>query len=155
MIPCPGSGAPIGHNLCMPESRKRQPKSRPPRSASPGRTTAAPGKELRPWQLAAFILIGLVVAGAFVGVGFAKRSHDEYGQWPWARTAIPPKMYYEHANYVSAGTGSTTGLVKVGKTPGGGVIFAATADKKTPVPEIDVQKASGGAVIRFTIALKK
>lgn len=155
MIPCPHGACPIGHNLCMPESKKRQPRSRAARPATPGRTTAAPKKELKPWQLAVFIVLGLAIAGLFVGVGFAKKSHDEYGQWPWARTAIPPKMYYEKANYTSAGTGSIAGLVRVGKTPGGGIIYAATADKKKPVSEIDVQKASGGAVTRFTIALKK
>jgi hypothetical protein len=139
----------------MPESKKHQPKNRPSRPATPGRTTAAPGKELKPWQLGVFIVLGLIIAAAFVGVGFVKKSHDEYGQWPWARTAVPPKMYFDKRNYVSAGVGSTTGLVKVGKTPGGGFIFAASADKKTPPAEIDVQKASGGAATKFTLVAKK
>jgi hypothetical protein len=155
MIPHGCAPPMIGHNLCMPESRKRQPKSRPVRPSAPGRTTAAPGKELKPWQLAAFILVGLAVAGIFLGIGYVKKSHDEYGQWPWARTAIPPKMYYDKRHYVSAGAGSTAGLVKVGKTPGGGDIFAASADKKVPPAEIDVQKASGGAATKFTLVAKK
>ncbi len=139
----------------MPESRKRKPKNRPTGPATRGRTTAAPRKELKPWQLAVFILLGLAIAGIFVGVGFAKKSHDEYGQWPWARTQVPPKMYYDKRNYVSAGVGSTTGLVQVGKTPGGGLIFAASADKKTPPAEVDVTKASGGAATKYTLVAKK
>ena len=139
----------------MPESKKRQPKNRPTRPAAPGRTTAAPGKELKLWQLGAFIVIGLIVAVAGVGLGFAKKSNTEYGQWPWSRTAIPPKMFYDKRSYATAGVGSTTGLVRVGKTPGGGLIFAATADKKTPPAEIDVTKASGGAATKFTLVAKK
>ena len=139
----------------MPESKKRQPRNRPTGPVKPGRTTAAPGKELKPWQLGVFIVLGLIIAVAFLGLGFAKKSHDEYGQWPWGRTAIPPKMFYAKSNYVAAGVGSTTGLVKVGKTPGGGLIFAAGSVTKPPPAEIDVQKSSGGAATKFTLVAKK
>lgn len=96
----------------------------------------APAKELKPWQLGAFILIGLMVAGVFVAVGYAKKSHDEYGQWPWARTAVPPQMYYDHRHYKGPHLATLTGTaVRVGKNPGGGIIFATTAAKK-PVPTV-------------------
>ena len=138
----------------MPVSKKRPAKSRPARSAvTPGRTTAAPGKELKPWQLAVFIMLGLIVAGAFVGVGFAKKSHDEYGQWPWARTAVPPKMYYDHWKYAPSSVAPLTKVVKVGTTPGGGAIYAPSAAKTPAPPTIQVQ--SGSRTRTYTIAPDK
>jgi hypothetical protein len=117
-------------------------------------TTATPHKELRPWQLVAFILMGLAIAGILTGFGYAKKTHDEYGQWPWARTPAPPKMYYDHRNYTANGTGSTTGLVTVGKTPGGGIIYAPSV-AKTPVPTaIQVKKPSTGQVFSYTLVPK-
>ncbi len=111
----------------------------------------APAKELKPWQLVAFIVVGLIVAGIFVGVGYAKKSHDEYGQWPWARTAVPPKMYYDHKHYKPAGAGSLTGLVKVGKNPGGGVLYAVNADKKNAPATIEVQEPSTGKAFAYSL----
>jgi hypothetical protein len=128
-------------------AKSRQGAARPS-GPQPG---ARPAKELKPWQLAVFIVLGVIIAAIFVEVGFAKKSNDEYGQYPWARTAVPPKMYYDHAHYAQAGTGSTTGLVRVGKTPGGGIIFAVNTAKKPAPQAIAVQKASGGAVTKYTL----
>jgi hypothetical protein len=118
-------------------------------------TRPAPAKELRPWQLAVFIVLGLVIAGVFVGVGFAKKSHDEYGQWPWARTAVPPQMYYAHEHYKAAGTGSLTGMVQVGKTPGGGLIYAPNTTTKPAPATIEVKKASAAQVFAYTLVPSK
>lgn len=112
----------------------------------------APSKDLKPWQLGVFILIGLVIAGVFVVVGFAKKSHDEYGQYPWAKTAVPPQMYYAHSHYKAAGAGSITGMVQVGKTPGGGLIFATNTTKKPPPTTIEVKKnAAATQVSAYTL----
>jgi hypothetical protein len=126
------------------------PKARKP-ARKPASARSAPTKELRPWQLVAFILIGLIIAGVFVGVGYAKKSHDEYGQWPWARTAAPPQMYYDHKHYKSAGAGSLTGVIQVGKTPGGGIIYAVNADKKVAPATIQVKVPSTSKVFAYSL----
>lgn len=115
----------------------------------------APTKDLQPWQLVVFIVLGCVIAAIFVGFGFAKRSHDEYGQWPWSRTALPPKMYYDHNDYVGAGAGTLSGVIRVGKNPGGGIIYAASADKKTAPATIEVQQPPNGRVAAYKLAPKK
>ena len=137
-------------------ARSRTAKSRAGAQRPAGsRPSAAPRprKELKPWQLAVFIVLGLVIAGVFVGVGFVKKSHDEYGQWPWARTAVPPTMYYDHRGYkdrTSAALPATP--LRVGKTPGGGLIFATTAVKK-PVPTVIwVQDPTSHAVSRYALS---
>ncbi|MDX6230800.1 MAG: hypothetical protein QOI76_4190 [Frankiales bacterium] len=126
------------------------PKARKP-AGKPGSARPAPTKELRPWQLVAFILVGLIIAGVFVGVGYAKKSHDEYGQWPWARSAVPPQMYYDHKHYKSAGAGSLTGVIQVGKNPGGGIIYAVNADKKNAPATIQVKQPSTGKVFAYSL----
>jgi hypothetical protein len=112
----------------------------------------APSKDLKPWQLGVFIVLGLIIAGVFVGVGFAKKSHDEYGQYPWSRTAVPPQMYYAHSHYKAAGAGTLTGMVQVGKTPGGGLIYAPNTTKKPAPTTIEVKASSSAtAVFAFTL----
>jgi hypothetical protein len=124
-----------------------------PKARKPPAPKASAPKELRPWQLGAFILIGLVIAGIFVGVGYAKKSHDEFGQWPWARTAVPPAMYYDHRHYTSPDPASLpAGAVSVGKTPGGGLVFATSA-AKTPVPTVIwVQDPKTHAVSQYALS---
>ena len=130
----------ILHNACMAQPKKAAPRPAPKPMA---------GRELKPWQLAVFILAGLLIAGIFVGVGYAKKSRDEYGQYPWARTAVPPKMYYDHAKYAGAGTGSKDGLVVVGKTPGGGTIYASS--KATAPAPTSIVVADGSTVKKYTL----
>lgn len=125
-----------------------QPKAKP-RAPKP-----EPKKELKAWQLAAFIVMGLAIAVIFLGVGYAKKTHDEYGQWPWARSPVPPKMYYDRTKYKNAGTGSTTGLVKVGKTPGGGAIYATSTAKKPAPTSIVVVDPSTNKATAYTLVPK-
>jgi hypothetical protein len=112
-----------------------------------------PTKELRPWQLALFVVLGLIIAGTFVGVGYSKKSKDEYGQYPWARTAVPPKMFYDQRNYKTGAPGSLPAqAVRVGKSPGGGIIFATTTAKK-PVPTVIwVQNPKTHAVSQYPLS---
>lgn len=118
MLPMPSQPAPSG----------RSPRKRPTPPVRPGT------KELRPWQLGAFIGVGLLVALALLGLGYARKFHQEYGQYPWAKSALPPKMYYDHRDYDAPHAATLTGKeVKVGKNPGGGVILATSTAKK-PVP---------------------
>ena len=50
---------------------------------------------------------------------------------------------------------STTGLVRVGKTPGGGLIFAASADKKPAPPRSTCRRPSGGPATKFTLVAEE
>jgi hypothetical protein len=124
-----------------------------PKARKPPAPKPAAARELRPWQLGVFILLGLIIAGVFVGVGYAKKSHDEYGEWPWARTAVPPAMYYDHRHYKNPDPGSLpANAVSVGKTPGGGLIFASTA-AKTPAPTVIwVQHPKTHAVSQYALS---
>jgi hypothetical protein len=134
----------IRHNACMAQ----------PKASNRPAPKPMPGRELKPWQLAVFIVTGLLIAGIFVGVGYAKKSNDEYGQWPWSRTAVPPKMYYDHEKYAGAAAGSKDGLVVVGKTPGGGTIYASsTATDPAPGSIVVVDPANGTAK-KYTLVPK-
>jgi hypothetical protein len=113
----------------------------------------APTRELRPWQLGAFILLGLAVAGLLLGFGYARKFHQEYGQYPWAKSAVPPTMYYDHWKYTPATTPSLTNPVKVGTTPGGGTIYAPSTVKKPAPTTIEVR--SGSTSRTYTIAPDK
>jgi hypothetical protein len=112
----------------------------------------APAKQLRPWQLGAFILLGLVVAGIALGFNYVRTFHDEYGQYPWAKSAVPPKMYYDHSKYAAATVAALTNPVKVGKSPGGGTISASSAAKTPAPPTIQVQ--GGGTTRTYTLVPK-
>jgi hypothetical protein len=126
----------------MPDPRKKP--------AAPVRP--APRRELRPWQLGAFIGLGLVVAGIALGLNYARTFHHEYGEYPWSKSALPPSMFYAHRDYQHPDTATLTGKeVKVGKSPGGGVVYASTTSKK-PVPtQIWVQDPSSKTVRSYTL----
>jgi hypothetical protein len=134
MLSMPSQPAPSG----------RSPRKRPTPPVRPGT------KELRPWQLGAFIGVGLLVALALLGLGYARKFHQEYGEYPWAKSAVPPKMYYDHTKYAPATVAPLTKVVKVGKTPGGGTIYAPSTAKKPAPPTIQVQ--NGSTTRTYTIA---
>ena len=135
----------------MAAPKARKPAGNPARKPAPA--NRPPAKELKLWQLGAFILLGLAIAGLSFGYAFAKKTHDEYGQWPWARSAVPPLMYYDARHYQHGTAGTLpAGAVSVGKTPGGGAIFATTTVKK-PVPTtIWVQNTKTHAVSQYALS---
>jgi hypothetical protein len=109
-------------------------------------------KELRPWQLAAFIGLGLVVAAVALGGNYVRTFHTEYGQYPWAKSAVPPKMYYDHRKYQHPDTAALTGKeVQVGKSPGGGLILATTTAKKPAPTVIWVKDPQSQTVRRYSL----
>jgi hypothetical protein len=127
------------------------PSGRPPRkrSSPPVRPQT---RELRPWQLAAFIGLGLVVAAVALGGNYVRTFHAEYGQYPWAKSAVPPKMYYDHRKYQHPDTAGLTGKeVQVGKSPGGGLILATTTAKKPAPTVIWVKDPKSQTVRRYSL----
>ncbi len=58
--------------------------------------------------------------------------HAKSGEWAWSQSATPPKVHFNGVEYLRIRHPTFPDLppedVVVGKTPGGGVIFAAPAD---------------------------
>lgn len=83
--------------------------------------------------LLAVVVVSLI--GAFLLLlSRLSQLHDETGEWSFAPSAASPKIVFGDRDY-DRGTRQAIpdGWVEVDRTPGGGIVYASSAEKGTPV----------------------